>query len=143
MVTVPTFDFISVQIYESFSHADFNLTVLHSAPADYLYAWVPRFAQGWTVDFSSDPDSAWPTQTVSLPYDRLVIGLANGWAGSPQAVLVMPQDVGVAHERLAKEGRAPRGYVFWNIGSEGVVPANGTQPLYMAAEINTFLHTRP
>lgn len=144
---VPTYDFVSIQLYESWSHADYNTSgapvALRQSPSDYLINWVPRVLNGWTVNFSQDPPSGLPDQVVSLLPSQLVIGLANAWAGNAKSLLIMPEDVGIAYRYLNATGQAPRGFVFWTICNEGDTPANQTQPLYMAAEINDFLHTRP
>lgn len=39
-------------------------------------------------------------------------------------------------------GVPPRGFVYWDISQEGYIPQGQTQPLFMAAGINSFLHTR-
>jgi hypothetical protein len=146
--SVLTFDLIMVQLYESWSHADFNLTAPVSAggpqqgAAEYLAAWVPLLTRGWFVDFASDPASGVPSQTVALSPSQVVLGLANGWAGGPKSVLFMPADVGSAFAALAPRGLAPRGTVFWTLTNEGAVPPGQTAPLWMGAQLNDFLHTR-
>lgn len=97
--TVPTFDFISIQLYETWSHADYNITGVlpmsqhqHQRAAEYLVDWVPRVVNGWYLDFASDPSAGVPSQMVNVPDDRLVIGLANGWAGTPRTILIMPDE---------------------------------------------------
>ena len=74
--------------------------------------------------------------------DRLVVGLANGWADPKNTILFMPTDVGNAYEKLVQRNQAPRGFVFWDIPNEGNVPKGQTDPLYMAQGINQFLHIR-
>lgn len=150
---VPTFDFVSIQLYESWSHADYNVSgappAQRQTAAQYLINWVPRVINGWFVDFSSDPASNWPSQNVSLAPSQLVIGLANGWAGgpaggpAPKSILIMPEDAGTAYAALEAVGMAPRGFVFWDITDEGDVPPGQSQPLYLSAGINAFLKTRP
>jgi hypothetical protein len=61
-----TFDWVAVQVYESFSRALYNISVLGTSPSDYLVRYVPQLVAGWTVDFSADPSVQWPTQHVSL-----------------------------------------------------------------------------
>lgn len=43
---------------------------------------------------------------------------------------------------MQASGVPPRGFVFWDVGQEGLVPPGQTQPLFMAEGINAFLHTR-
>lgn len=142
---VPTFDWVAVQLYESWSHAAYNITGRlpvgdRQAPADYLARWLPLLYDGWQLDFASDPASGVPSQAVSLPPSRTVLGLANGWADNAKSLLIMPDDVGAAFARLG--AAAPRGVAFWSLTNEGDVPPGQTQPLYFGAGINAFLHTR-
>jgi hypothetical protein len=146
--SVLTYDLIMIQLYESWSHADFNCTAPASAggpqqtAVEYLTSWVPNLTAGWYLDFASDPASGVPSQTVGLAKSQVVLGLANGWAGGPKSILIMPADVGAAFVNLAAVGLAPRGTVFWTLTAEGAVPPGQTQPLWMGAQLNTFLHTR-
>lgn len=143
---VPTFDLVSIQLYESWSHADYNITAAPGSSrqtgAQYLAAWVPRVLAGWWVDFGSDPASGVPSQMVSVLPSQLVIGLANAWAGNPKSLLIMPDQVGQAWTTLKAQGQLPRGTVFWTILNEGDVPYNQSEPLWYAAGINSFMHTR-
>jgi hypothetical protein len=61
-LTVPTFDFVTVQFYETYSHADFNITVLGDSPAVYLTNIVERLTNGWEVLFDMDPAIDYPSQ---------------------------------------------------------------------------------
>jgi hypothetical protein len=142
-VRAPTFDVVLIQLYESFSHLSYNLTQLHERAEDYLDRWVRAVVGGWTVDFASDANVSWPSADVRVPADRLLVGFGNGWAGATDKnALVLPADVGAAHERLRRDGLAPRGYFFWCIPSEGQVPAGRDEPLFFAAGLNDFLHVR-
>ena len=104
---------------------------------------MPTVVDGWFLDFAADPTSGIPSQSVRVPPQQLVIGLANGWAGSTKTILMMPADVGAAYAALQARGLAPRGFVYWTITEEGAVPPGQTEPLFMAAGLNAFLHTRP
>jgi len=94
------------------------------------------------VDFSSDPSVNWTSAVVNVPASRLMIGLANGWAGgpSPKSVLIMPSDVAGAWSILGDN--APKGVGFWDMPDEGRIPAGQNASLYMARDLNTFLKTR-
>ncbi len=48
-------------------------------------------------------------QVVSLNQTQVVIGLANGWAGSYSNLLIYPQSVGEAWATLAQQNIVPRG----------------------------------
>lgn len=140
----PTFDVILLQLYETFSHLTYNLTQLRQPAADYLERWVPMVVDGWHVDFGSCPNVSWPSATVRVPADRLLVGFGNGWTGGAgdRNALVLPAQIGDAHERLRRRGMAPRGYFFWSIPQEGITPPNSTEPLYFAQGLNAFLHVR-
>lgn len=141
---IDTFDIVSIQVYETYSHMDYNLTAaatLQSA-SNYLSHWIPRFQNGWYVDFASDPSFGLPSQVVFIKKTALCIGLANGWADNTKTVLVLPAEAGLAYNALLATGMEPRGFVFWNVDSEGQVPPGHKDKLFMAAGINAFLHTR-
>jgi len=78
---------------------------------------------------------------VAVPADRLLLGLANGWAGEGgKALFLPPAEVGRAWAALPVR---PRGLMFWDIADEGRAPAGGGTPLFFAGGLNRFLHTRP
>ena len=127
-----------------------------------------KFAEGWIVDFrylQNDQDLETSRQILSStlsacaactgkngkPLEKvklsvhprhLVIGLANGWAAGPKSLFISPADVATSY--TAGNRSAPRGYMFWDLGHEGLVPKNSSSgsPLYMATELNKFMHTR-
>jgi hypothetical protein len=136
------FDFITVQLYESYSRALQNMTYVHQPAADWFAAYIPKFYDGWLVDFGSDPALDWPTQQVVVNQTQLVIGLANGWTDGSRALLLWPGDVEAGWNALKAKGLQHRGYAFWCLENEGTVMPNGTA-LYLAAGLNAFLHTRP
>ena len=80
-------DLISIQLYESWAHADYNTTVLMQPPADYLYSYVHQFLStypggpaGYYVDFAQDPEFADMGRVfVPIPLHKLMIGFGNGW----------------------------------------------------------------
>ena len=144
--TVNTFDLIMIQLYETFSHADYNITgappLARQNASEYLMNWVPRVLNGWFLDFAADATTGIPSQSVRVLPSQLVVGLANGWAGGTKTVLMMPAAVGAAYTALQSRGTPFRGCVFWTIAEEGRVPVGQTEPLYMAQGLNAFLHTR-
>jgi chitinase len=139
---VDTYDLVSVQVYESYTHLLYNTTYGAQSAADYLVEWLPTLQNGWFVDFSSAPEFSLASQVVSVKKEALCVGVANGWANNRNNALVMPEQLQAAYETLQGVGMEPRGFVFWVIDDEGAVPQGQTQPLYMAAGINKFLHTR-
>jgi len=144
---VPTFDFISLQLYEGYSHLLFNTTELAppQSAVDYLVALVPRFIQGYSVAFSAF-DEPPAVATVAIPRTQLVLGFANGWADNSKFALIWPEVIGAAFAILDRDGMRPRGAMFWDIADEGmdaVDPVmNTTRPFWMARGLNSFLQTR-
>ena len=86
--TVDTFDLVSVQFYESYSHLAFNTTIERQQSADYLVGIVRALTEGWWVDFESAPEFSLPSQRVAVRPSALCIGLSNGWADNNKSVLV-------------------------------------------------------
>lgn len=91
-----TFDFVTIQLYEGYSHAQYKIFV-EKQPADLvLVEFVKMVTQCWEVDFSTDTALNYPVKSmISIASDKLVVGLANGWAGDGKFLLVYPQDVRV------------------------------------------------
>jgi chitinase len=137
-----TFDLVSIQVYESYTHMLYNTTKAHQTNADYLTKWIPRMLDGWYIDFASDPSFGIPSQTISIKKNALCIGIANGWADNVRNVLIMPDEASQAYSALKATGQEPRGFVFWAVELEGEVPKGQKEPLYLAAGLNEFLHTR-
>ena len=74
---VPTFDFVDVQLYESFSRAAQALESKGTSGRDYLVQWTRAIIKGWTVDFASDPAVGWPSSKVAVPASQLVRDAAS------------------------------------------------------------------
>lgn len=124
---VETFDFVSVQLYEGYSRACHALTRDGTAAGAYVAALAARLARGWRVEL---PGGA---TTLRVPPERLVVGLANGWADGAKFVRV-----DAAALRDVPRG-ALRGFMFWVIDEEGATPEGGTAPLYFARELSAAL----
>lgn len=141
---VSTFAWVCVQVYETYSRADYAINVAGQSAADYLVQLSTQLQSGWWVNFSSDPSVDWPSQGVAIPAPQLVIGLANAWAGPEEnrTIFIYPADAAQAYARLAPAHRAPRGFAFWDIGDEGRRIAGTNETLFLAKALNEFLHTR-
>ena len=136
------FDLVSLQLYESYSHADFAINVQQADPGVYLAHYMQRLTAGWRVDFSSDRAlaiaGAGPelgAAVVGLPRHKIVLGFANAWGGRGRPVKALylpPHALYLAHQRLLSVGMAPRGYMLWSLGSEGENPVNRAAPLHLA-----------
>ena len=148
-----TFDFITIQLYEGYSHAEYNTTQLSAATfnvtqnqlaSDYITKFVRSVAKGWMIDYSRDVALKYPRQNrMSIPSSRIVIGLANGWAGDGKFFLAYPEQLSLAYQALSDEDLQPRGFAFWDILDEGKCsPQKPSEPVWMAAGLNRFLHVR-
>ena len=142
---VPTFDFVSLQFYESWAHAGYYIDQTGVPASEYL-AWAAGAMQrGWMVDFSSDPSLKFASCPVAVPARQLVIGLSRGSSQAPgqagKSLFVWPRDVRAAFERMPVEER-PRGVMYWNINND-LETVNGTNATCdFASEFNAFLHVR-
>lgn len=140
-----TFAFVTIQLYEGYSHAQYKAIVLRQSVPDVLVDAVQALINGWIIDYSHDDALKYPVKTlVNVPPQRLVVGLANGWAGDGKFFLAFPDEVREAYHRLMQQSHAPRGFAFWNILDEGKAsPLRPGQEVWMARGLNDFLHTRP
>lgn len=112
-------------------------------PADYLVTWVRAMQRGWRVDFGSEAAVGWPSQHVSVPASRLVLGFSRGTPNG-HSIFIDPEDVGKAWAALAAHER-PRGVMFWNMMNDGGTcwrTDNTTTTMSFAREFNRFLHVR-
>jgi hypothetical protein len=135
-----TFDFVSFQLYEGYSHAVYNISVLGTHPSTFLSSFVKRVLEGWNITTYTSS-----SVNIQIPRTRVVIGLANGWADGSKFLLVWPEELVHGYELLKADSINPRGFMFWNIADEGkiVVDKSGTsRPFWMAKGLNSFLHTR-
>jgi len=80
------------------------------------------------VDFSQDPDVGMGGQNVSLPLNKLVFGLGNGWTSvdhkmsDKKALYISPAEAEIAWKALGQA--CPRGFMFWTIDLEGMNDIN-------------------
>lgn len=137
-------DFVSMQLYESYSLAAMAVYHDQMTPDDYLVSYVQDLIiqrqSKFFVDFSQDPQLQMEGQDVELPLSKLVIGLANGWAADPDNVkhiFITPEQCQAAYDRLkqSKHGDlSPRGFMFWTIEERGA------RDVYLARDIHKFLN---
>jgi len=139
-----TFDFVTIQLYEGYSHAEYNTTQLGQSSADYVTHWVRKVLAGWEIDYSADTELKYPyVNKLTLDRTELVVGCANGWAGDGKFFLLFPDQAEKAYEALAKLDLAPRGFAFWDILDEGKISLQRPhEPVWMAAGLNRFLKVR-
>ena len=117
---VDSFAFIAVQLYEGWSRTGRDLSnILDSSDpqqvANYLHKVTKSYHSGWTINFSSDPSVSIPTQTISIPPSKLVLGVANFWAEPPPSKFVFIEPT--ALRKIPQN--AFRGFMFWCLKHEG------------------------
>lgn len=141
----PTFDFISVQLYEGYTHFVYNTTIANQSQVDYLLHFVPRLLRGFDVNFT-EVNTSLGVQRIQISATQLVLGFANGWADNSKFALVWPDVLGRIFETLTVQGEAPRGLMFWDIADEGREAydprINASRPFWMARGLNRYLRTR-
>eukprot|EP00804_Cyclotella_cryptica_P003971 CCRYP_013902-RA/>CCRYP_013902-RA protein AED:0.00 eAED:0.00 QI:237/1/1/1/1/1/2/788/430 len=137
-------DLVLIQFYESYSDA--AMAVFHDKipPGDYIFDFVQELARQhfqFYVDFSQDTSlDEMIGQYVSLPLDKLVIGLANGWAlekrNRNKVLYISPEECKHAFEKLkvSSDGDlTPRCFMFWTIEERG------KNDVYLAKGLSHFL----
>lgn len=119
--SLPTFDFITIQLYEGYSHAEYRVRQEHRAPEEVIVDWVQRLQHGWQVTFGGDRELQYEKEVdrIQVPSSRLVIGVANGWAGDGKFFYLSPEQLASVYRVLSQQGVAPKGFAFWNILDEG------------------------
>lgn len=139
------FDFISIQLYEGWSRANNVLIKDEVCLAEYYLDLLTKMDKGWLVKFSSEVDCDIEDSIVSIPISKLVIGLANGWAGPSKGdkfMLLMPNELDSIYKKLEQANFTPLGFMFWNIKDEGIEVAdrNGGKFKYFMNEIISSLY---
>jgi hypothetical protein len=148
-------DLVSIQLYESYSDAAMLIHRYGTSPDEYLYSFVRDIASSadmsFDVDFGMDPElSSLGRRRVRMDTNKLVIGLANGWAldatDENRTLYISGDDCRDAYDRLKhfeydddggrqkrRRDMTPRGFMFWTIDERG---KNG---VYLARDIGDFL----
>ena len=128
-------DFVSIQLYESYSRAAYETFQLGVKPSSYLTRLIADHVgrgESFFVHFSDDAETGLTSRNVQLPVSsKLVIGLANGWARPDKVVYFSPYDIEQTLSDLRNAGLpVPRGFMFWAIdleGENGIYLAEGLQ----------------
>ena len=141
--TVPTFDWIGLQLYEGWSHANHQIAERGVSVAEYLTDLIEKMHRGWTVEFSDEIELNFSSKSIVVPPSQLLIGLANGWTEPYPPVqkflLLQPEQLEIAFRTLP-DSLKPRGFMFWNIADEGHI-VDG-KPYNLATSLNKFLEVR-
>ena len=137
------FDFITIQLYEGYSHALYNLYYTKSTSvSDYFFKLVTSIKNGWMIDYNSVPELMLESQSLRIEPHRIVIGLANGWAGDGKFLLIYPNDLQHAYTFMKENNIHIRGFAFWNILDEGKVSSQNSDygPLFLAKELSAIIN---
>lgn len=132
--SVPTFDLVLLQIYEGWSRANYELHSKNVSLTQYFTQVVRDMEAGWEVDFGKNG-----TRMIKVPRERLVMGLANGWAKPAPPMRkfysIRSRDIAEAWRQLGRY--RPRGFVYWSAGDEGT-EVDG-KPLFLAKDLYKIL----
>ena len=136
-LVVDTFDFVTVQLYEGYSHALWKIRMNPEgviSPAKHMTELLLSLKEGWDVNFQSCPELHFGKTKVSLDPQKVVIGLANGWAGEPENkfLFLTPEELQETHRELMAKNLRPRGMGFWCIAHEG------DKDTYLASAISSI-----
>ena len=140
-----TFDFISLQLYEGYTHTLYKYNREKKSFGEILNDLVERLTKGYYVDFDKDKNSGLDKEFIKIPEDKIVIGLANGWAGNGKFLFVDENNIIQGYKYLKEQKKDVRGFMFWDIADEGKIiqsSCNDTEnknPFYMAKVLNSFL----
>jgi hypothetical protein len=133
-------DLISIQFYESYSQAAYAINQDGMNGSDYLYLFVESLLasnQSFFVNFAEDTELELRSQNVSLPLQKLVFGLGNGWAGRDnKTIFISSNQLNETWHRLNSKAQShvPRGFMFWTIDLEG------ENDIYMAKDLYQILY---
>lgn len=130
----PTFDLVLLQIYEGWSRANYELHAKHTPLARYFRQVMESMEAGWAVNFGVNG-----TRVIKVPRERLVMGLANGWAKPAPPMRkfysLRTRDIAKAWRKLG--GSTFRGFVFWSASGEGA-KVDG-KPLFLARDLHNIM----
>lgn len=131
---IENFDFVSVQLYEGYTHTLYRYERKKEKFGDILKEMVTRLEEGYEVDFSG-VDSEMGKKVIAVPREKIVVGLANAWA-TKQFLFVKEEDIIDGYEELKKGQKECKGFMFWDIADEGKVHEGEEKSFYMAKVLN-------
>lgn len=114
---VKTFDFISVQLYESYAHALYQYKHEGINFGKILRNTVEAYKKGWLVKFSQVKEAQLEDSTIIVEPERIVIGMANTWT-SKKILLIPKNEIFEAYNYLRYNNLNVRGFMYWNIFQE-------------------------
>ena len=132
--SVDTFDFISIQLYEGLTHALYKYEKEKIKFGEIIENLIEKYIQGYEVDFSSEKDCDLGKKIIKIDENKIVIGLANGWA-KDKFLFVDEKEIIEGYKYLREKGKDIRGMMYWTIAEEGKIPEYDKaekKPFYMA-----------
>lgn len=106
-----TFDFISIQLYEDYSHSLFKFVKQNKTFGEILDDLIGNLTHGYEVDFNVDPNSGLGKKIIKIKQNKIVIGLANGWA-SNMFLFVNEKNIIEGYDYLKEHKKDVRGFMF-------------------------------
>lgn len=132
---VKTFDFISIQLYEGYSHTLYQYERLKKPFGKILLKLINELSKGWLINFDQEKETGLDKEYVSVEMNRIVIGLGNAWANE-RFLFIPEKDIFEAYDYCLSNNAEIKGYMFWNIQDEGRCPLHSTEPYYLAKILN-------
>ena len=95
--------------------------------------------KGYEVDFTKVKESGLNKEIITIPNEKIVIGLANAWADK-QFLFINKNDLIEAFDYLKINNITCKGMMFWDLKDEGMIHINDDTktPFYMAEVINSI-----
>lgn len=122
---VDTFDWISIQLYESFSRFVYETTVVATRQgtinnvAQAQMEALERRATAYTNGFQVELPPPYGTVRLTIPPLKLVFGFANGWADGIKVSRIHPGLFDLVFASSSGSKLNMGGVMFWTIEEEG------------------------
>ena len=136
---INVFDFISIQLYEGYTHTLYKYKRQGIKFGKILEEIIINLTKGYEVDFTKVKESGLNKEIITIPNEKIVIGLANAWADK-QFLFVNKDDLIEAFDYLKINNIKCKGIMFWDLKDEGMIHINDDTktPFYMAEVINSI-----
>lgn len=136
---IDVFDFISIQLYEGYTHTLYKYKRQGIKFGRILEEIITNLTKGYEVDFTKVKESGLNKEIITIPNEKIVIGLANAWADK-QFLFVNKNDLIEAFDYLKINHITCKGMMFWDLKDEGMIHINDDTktPFYMAEVINSI-----
>jgi chitinase len=136
---IDVFDFISIQLYEGYTHTLYKYKRQGIKFGKILEEIIINLTKGYEVDFTKVKESGLNKEIITIPNEKIVIGLANAWADK-QFLFVNKDDLIEAFDYLKINNITCKGMMFWDLKDEGMIHINDDTktPFYMAEVINSI-----